>query len=302
LRKSKGKEFTVTQSDESKDDDFEEDEEVNVNYLAFTASYTNQSDIFGVQNVSDNEHDLQTAYNQMFQGFNKWSQQNKKNLKRLKEVETDNENLVAKIRFLEKELNESKSHLNKFLSVQLDKMLNDQKPSHDRSWLGFGKLVSSKSNVASASKIMFVKPKMKEIKTESMCLHKDVSMDRNRKFKSQLKIPQKRVSNSKFIPTCYHCGIMGHTHPNCFQIRARQPWSTQNAPKKDDPRIGKQLLVLTTQVKLISEKLANLSNCSDLKNVSLITDKAKKDQVWVKKKDNLCLFVYPALSVLNSCL
>jgi hypothetical protein len=151
LRKSKGKAFNVTQSDESKDDDSEEDEEVNVNYLAFT-TYSNQYHIFGVQNVSnnefDNEHDLQTAYNQMFQEFNKLSQQNKKNLKTLKEVETENENLVAKIRYLEKELNESKSHLNKFLSVQLDKMLNDQKLSHDRSGLGFGKLVSSKSNVA----------------------------------------------------------------------------------------------------------------------------------------------------------
>jgi hypothetical protein len=77
-------------------------------------------------------------------------------LKSLKEVETKNEILVAKIRFLEKELNESKSHLNKFSSVKLDKMLNDQKSSHDRSGLGFGKHVLVKSSVASTSKIMFV--------------------------------------------------------------------------------------------------------------------------------------------------
>ena len=35
LRNSKGKAFNVTQSDESEDDDSKEDEEVNVNYLAF---------------------------------------------------------------------------------------------------------------------------------------------------------------------------------------------------------------------------------------------------------------------------
>jgi hypothetical protein len=126
---------------------------------------------------------------------------------------------------------------------------------------------------------MFVKPKIKEVETEFMCLSKDVFVDKNRQFKSQFKIPQRRVSNSKFIPTCHHCGIMGHTRPNCFQIRARQPWPTQNAPMNDEPGFGKQLLVLITQVKLINEKLANLSNCSDLKNVSFITDKAKKDQV-----------------------
>ena len=51
---------------------------------------------------SDNEHDLQIAYNQMFQECNNLSQQIKKNLKRLKEVQAENENLVAKIRFLEK--------------------------------------------------------------------------------------------------------------------------------------------------------------------------------------------------------
>ncbi|XP_059451097.1 uncharacterized protein LOC132181884 [Corylus avellana] len=55
-------------------DDSEEDEEENVNYLAFTASYGNQSYTSGVQDVSeyesDNEYDLQTAYNQMFQEFN----------------------------------------------------------------------------------------------------------------------------------------------------------------------------------------------------------------------------------------
>ncbi|XP_059428598.1 uncharacterized protein LOC132162380 [Corylus avellana] len=258
----------------------------------------------GVQDVSeyesDNEYDLQTAYNQMFQEFNNLSQLNKKSVKRLKEVETENENLIEKIRFLEKELDESKSHLNKFSSVKLDKMLHDQKSSNDRSGLGFEKFVSSKSNAASTSKIMFFKPKMKEVDTKSDCLPKDVSLDKKRKV--QFKIPQKKVSESKFIPTCHYCGIIGHTRPNCFQLRVTYPWSTQNAPRKDEPGIGKQLLVLTAQVKLISEKLATISNCSDLKNFPLKTDKVQKNQVWVKKKDNLCLVVHTALSVLNSCL
>jgi hypothetical protein len=135
-----------------------------------------------------------------------------------------------------------------------------------------------------------------------MLLPKDVSMDRNITLKSKFKILHKRVLDSKFIPPCHHCGIMGHTHPNCFQIRARQPWSTQNVHRKDELGIEKQLLVLTAQVNLISEKLASLSNCSDLNNAAPITDKANKNQVWVKKKDNLCLVVHTALSVLNSCL
>jgi hypothetical protein len=306
LRNSKGKAFNVTQSDESEDDDSEDDEEVNVNYLAFTASYTNEydnsSEQIGVENESDDEQDLQTAYNQMFQEFNKLGQQNKKNLKRLKEVETENEKLVEKIKSLEKELNESRSHLNKFSSVKLNKMLSDQKPSHDRAELGFEKHVSEKSNGSSTSKIMFVKPKMKEVESELKLLPKEASLVRHRTLKSNFKNSHKRVSDSKFIPTCHHCGIIGHTRPNCFQIRARLPWSTQNVPRRDEPRIEKQLQVLTAQVKLISEKLASLSTGSDLTKAVPMTENANTQQVWVKKKDNLSFVVHTALSVLNSCL
>jgi hypothetical protein len=223
-------------------------------------------------------------------------------LKRLKEVEIENEKLVEKIKSLEKELNESRSHLNKFSSVKLNKMLSDQKPSHDRAGLGFEKHISEKSNGSFTSKIMFVKPKMKEVESEPKLLPKEASLERHRTLKSNFKNSHKRVSDSKFIPTCHHCGIIGHTRPNCFQIRARHPWSTQNVPRRDEPGIEKQLQVLTAQVKLISEKLASLSIGSDLTKAVPMTENANTQQVWVKKKDNLCFVVHTALSVLNSCL
>ena len=60
-------------------------------------------------------------------------------------------------------------------------------------------------------------------------------------------------------------------------------------------------------MKLISEKLAELSNFADMKDMSNLTNNhvkttSQKEQVWIKKKDYLCLVAYTALSVLNSCL
>jgi hypothetical protein len=174
--------------------------------------------------------------------------------------------------------------------------------------LGFNKFAtSSSSNVASTSKIMFVKPKIKDVVIENSCLPKETSEDVTKKSKLKFKVPVRTNLNSKFISTCYHCGVMGHTCPNCFQIRAKQPWSQQNIPRKDEPRIRNQLKVLIAQVKLISEKLATLSNFADIKDMSNLTDNhvkitPQKEQVWVKKKDHQCLVVHTALSVLNLCL
>ena len=148
---------------------------------------------------------------------------------------------------------------------------------------------------------------MKDVVIENSCLPKETLEDVTKKSKLKFKVPVRTNLNSKFISTCYHCGVMGHMCPNCFQIRAKQPWSQQNIPRKDEPRIGNQLKILTTQVKLISEKLATLSNFADIKDTSNLIDNhmkttPKKEQVQVKKKDHLCLVVHTTLSVFNSCL
>jgi hypothetical protein len=146
-------------------------------------------------------------------------------------------------------------------------MLGNQKHSYDKTGLGFNKFVaSSSSHVASTSKTIFVKPKMEDVMIENSCLPKDISEEVIKKSKPKVKVPVRTNFNSKFIPTCYHCGVKGHTCPNCFQIRAKYQWSHLNFPRKDDLGIGNQLKVLTAQMKLISEKLAELSNFADIKD------------------------------------
>jgi hypothetical protein len=145
----------------------------------------------------------------------------------------ENHMLIAKVKSLEKDLNDSNNHLKKFSSDKLN-LLGDQKHSYDRIGLGFNKFAaSSSSHVASTSKIMFVKPKMEDVVIENSCLPKEISEDVTKKSKSKFKVPVRTNLNSKSTPTCYHCGVKGYTCLNYFQIRAKQPWSQQNFPRKD---------------------------------------------------------------------
>jgi hypothetical protein len=60
------------------------------------------------------------------------------------------------------------------------------------------------------------------------------------------------------IPTCHHCGVIGHIWPNCFQIRSQKPWDKLHVPRKDKPGIESQLKNLSDQFKLICEMLGSL--------------------------------------------
>jgi hypothetical protein len=109
----------------------------------------------------------------------------------------------------------------------------------------------------------------------------------------------KRANQS--IPTCHHCGIIGHIRPNCFQIRSQKPWNKTLVPRKEEPGFEEQVSMLSDQVNLISEKLAYLTP-NEQKFVLVRKHRKASKQVWVKKEDNLCLVSLTALKILDTCL
>jgi hypothetical protein len=126
-------------------------------------------------------------------------------------------------------------------------------------------------------KTMFIKPIMSH--TQSVC---------------------KGKGDNHSIPTCHHCGIVGHIRPNCFQIRSQKPWKKTLIPRKDEPGFEEQVKMLSDQVKLISEKLAYLT--PDEQRYVLVNNQKASKRVWVKKEDNLCLVSHTALKILDTCL
>jgi hypothetical protein len=133
------------------------------NYVAFRISYDSEHEVsesnsldgkHGLcDNESEEESDLQNAYNNLFMESIKLKKLNKQHLQKLKEVNFENDQLsstltnshaihdtlmsenhmlIAKVKSLENDLNESRNHLKKFSSEKLNHMLHNQKHSFDR--------------------------------------------------------------------------------------------------------------------------------------------------------------------------
>ena len=47
-------------------------------------------------------------------------------------------------------------------------------------------------------------------------------------FRSQ----SRDLSGSKFVPTCHHCGVIGHIRPQCPKLKREQTFVVRSLPKK----------------------------------------------------------------------
>jgi hypothetical protein len=131
------------------------------------------------------------------------------------------------VKSLENDLNESRNYLKKFFSEKLDHMLHNPKHSFDRTRLGFDKSIVSSTNVASPSKLIFVKPICKgESLAKKKVMYPSISKGQEGKgilidskvSRSTLRhahMPRNQPSQ-RFIPTCHHCGKIGYVYPKCF--------------------------------------------------------------------------------------
>jgi hypothetical protein len=44
--------------------------------------------------------------------------------------------------------------------------------------------------------------------------------------------PHMRQASPKFVPTCHHCGKIGHIWPNCFKFKPREHKSENSYSRK----------------------------------------------------------------------
>ena len=112
----------------------------------------------------------------------------------------ENTSLDEKVKNLEVELSQARTQIERASSAKLDEVLSAQKPSSDKTGLGYTISSGPFSSMASGSRTVFVPQSEKG--------------EKGMKFKTDL-------SNSKsFIKphVCHHCGVPGHIRPNYFKL------------------------------------------------------------------------------------
>jgi hypothetical protein len=131
---------------------------------------------------------------------------------------------------------------------------------------------TSSSHAMPVHRTMFVKP--------CMSTHYTSSKNIGKRYKS--------------IPTCHYCGIIGQTHPNCFQLCSQKPWDKRHVFRDNEPGIRNQVNNLWDQIKLISKKLENPTLFEKYFVMSKKEKNFSNKHVWIKKSDNLYLVAHTA--------
>jgi len=144
-------------------------------------------------------------------------------------LKSENTMLIKTVESLENEWKESKNLLNKLSSDNLKSMLCVQKDVSNKPSMIVDDLDASNFEIKS----LFVKPmKVDEVKVNMACLDNCENSCLNNYVKSKSKDHLGKQTQAKFVPTCHHCGIIGHIKPNCYLLKSQRPWNKQDAPKK----------------------------------------------------------------------
>ena len=127
----------------------------------------------------------------------------------------------SKVKFIELEIIQANVKVECISTKKLDTMPSSQKSSHDKTSLGYTREGSSSSEPKKEVRFVLAKndEKLKEVKLEI-----DTPTVVKRTIGARLKKIGKSLSKNQRGPqmkhVCHHCGIQGHTRPNCFKLHA----------------------------------------------------------------------------------
>ena len=170
--------------------------------------------------VLNDDDDIQDAYCKLY-NFCMRSLKSSTNLKaNFKKVKLEKDVLIAKL----DEANNLNEKFKNQISSQVDKIKSLEE-----------QLVESKTEVEKLTSAKLVEPNSKEkffyippfkrnneeLKANIVRIDKGKNSDVNAEVsKPMSKTPPRKNKNSKFVPTCHHCHIVGHIRPNCPKLRS----------------------------------------------------------------------------------
>ena len=262
IRKSKALAATLRDTEPEDDSDNEDDGILNAFTTTINPTKGIVEDVDEEEELAeskfgkmDEQDDIHTTYAKLYKVSEKHEKMYRLASKKLSDVELEREELSTKfdkanqtigaLRFennflakktkkLEAELFQVRAQLERTSSAKLDEMLSLQKSTFDQTSLGYD---FSSPSIASTSTIVFVPP-ANDIETNNNGVKNDLASENIDKGKSilgappkqdkkEVKNPRAKMNNSqkpkqKKQHLCHHCGVPGHTRPNCYKWLATQ--------------------------------------------------------------------------------
>ena len=187
--------------------------------------------------LDEGDRKLQVVYNALLEDCGKYAKVVKSVIKKMKRIEKDHKstlvqlkdtkcevknlkeellNAYSKIKFLKLEVIQANVKVERITTKMLDNTLSSQKAFLDKARLGYTSEGSTSEELG--REIKFVSAKvMEKPNVETPIVEKKVVEAKSKAKGKSLPKSQRRSRVKHF---CYHCGIRGHTRPNCFKLFA----------------------------------------------------------------------------------
>ncbi|KAG5550306.1 hypothetical protein RHGRI_015311 [Rhododendron griersonianum] len=289
LKKKTNLKVNITWDDDSDSEKFEKEQE-NTNFIAFGASLqSNFSEHESSDDSEDEEGDEVESFQELREKYQMLYRESVKiietNFKLAEKCNSSSVELVTvkeQVEKLQGLLNGVTNNVFEQLNAssnKLDEILSIQRPTSDRSGLGFHGVSSSKQL---ADKLNEAKPK--EVTSKFHTINTAKIFDK--------KPLDNKKATPKFIPTCHYCQVKGHIRPNCFKLHgypnAKHAYATNNRWSYDNfvPRWNNGQMPRPVGY--------NDGHTKDMKPRHMSIGQGKSSQVktkliWVRRCDLHCL-------------
>ena len=180
----------------------------------------------------------------------------------------ENASLEEKIKNLEVELSQARTQIERMSSAKLDEVLSAQKPSSDKTSLGYAVSSNPSSSTTSGSRTVFVPQSEKCVKGMKSITN---------------------LSNSKsFVRphVCHHCGVFVHILPNCFKLYPQKKVfkRSQVSSQGPTPLFGELLKVLRFLTQFQENFNSSMSFSRRTRTRVISSSQPKTSVVWVRKE------------------
>ena len=146
----------------------------------------------------------------------------------------------------------------------------------------------------SKDKSVYIPPRKRNQKVESKAV----------KSKPPFRSQPKTLDESKFVPTCHHCSVIGHIRPQCSKLKREENHVVISLPKK--PSGPKHIVChhcgAFGYLRPHCSKFQALKRIKRKEKLELLGSCAKKDKPNLSDNSMLLKKVFKALNSLSMCI